>query len=242
MMDLGNDDMLNSFKSLIQSANQTLLCDAQCQEKKKIDDAKQAVETAKHNIATGAEQLRFAEKNLVISTHGVKAWSDIELAEFKKQAEEKANHYETSFLQQIEKLTQANPDLLFEDSFEWLNELEKKNKNLIYKIDKAKKLVLTNNRKAGYEDEELTFLNQGYAFLLWMYSVLLLVYLFGLFFFQNKLSWTRKILLLLGFVLLPYSVHLFFVPTFFLLLHALQSIYKYFIPQNVYTNMRPLFN
>ena len=239
-MDLGNDEIMKSLNEMIQSANQSLNCDENCQKQQKIDEANQALLNAQKTLANGPQQLLNAQKELTLMKEGPVEWSNIQLADFKNKSNIEADKLRLPFMQQIQILTQANPDLLFEDSYEWLDELEKKNKALTYKIDKSNKLLLTNNRKAGYEDEELILLNKWYSFFAWIYSILLLVYIFGLLFLSNDLPWFRRLLLVLGFVLLPYSIHLFFVPTFFFILHALQSIYTYFIPQNVYSSMRPL--
>jgi hypothetical protein len=239
-----DSSFLTSINSLISNANDSVLCGPECLEKQKKEQAKTQLENAKRNLATAPQQLKDAEKEYILLTEGPSAWTAKDMTNQQESWLDSGKTLHTHFSETLTHVkeqnnswTQTQTQLRYAQSM--VKDYQEKRRDLEKRFSITQNQTHVNQRKTVYEDEELTYLNRFFSFFLFVYHIVLFVAVIGIIAFTN-FSRIQKILWVILFIFFPYSIHLFWVPTFLFLLESVKRLYTFFIPENVYMNMTPL--
>lgn len=230
----------NKINDLITMARDKLMCNPECQKKRKGDAYKQKWDLAKKNYKKAPEEIKEAEKNYYLYDKGYGAYKEMLYDRYAKTAAE----FKTSSNKKHAELQEELDELLNNYDagtiyLKRMNELLKiklaEKEELEKKIDNYIGYTETNGRKVIYEDrarDTLTFYRQG---LLYLFFFIVLFYIvFGNFIPDKMYKKWHVWLVLLMFIVVPY----FFIDRIVKMLFALYHYAKsWHLRKNVYKNL-----
>jgi hypothetical protein len=231
---------IKNFNTLVEKAKNIITCDSNCQKQKQTEELKQKYLAAKTNLSSASYQLEDAEKKYVIFTEGELAYNNKKQEELRNKSKLITSKFNDNFKNDAKIIhSKINSYDSISNNVKNILELYKKYKveNTILKKQMNDKSsdVLTNERKTYYENQDIDNLKFWYHYIaLSAYSIFVMAYAFNAFLYSSQLSWTRRIVILILLILLP-----FLSP--YVLAFIITIIYKIFtlFPKNVeYQNIK----
>ena len=226
---------LNKLNSFIESANNIISCDSECQRNKTIQELKNKLETAESNLTLAAPEFEIAKRNYYTYISGQSGYMEL----IEKELEEKADvfvklfkdSYETEISKIKTQLDTYNGLLInFRNIVDLYKQYKKENKDLFEELKEETNDILTNDRKTYYENQEIDGLNSTYYYILCViyYIIVGCFFVFSLI-YPSTFNWKARLFILVIFIILP------FISTI-LLGKIIQLIYWLFgiLPKNVY--------
>ena len=226
-----SDEQLNS---LINMANEKIMCDANCQKNKQVSGLYKEYLNAQNNYLNGPEQVLIAQKNYYTKEFGTSEYnnlnkeqltivSDIISEKLSKQFKEKINWaYKLNNIYNTDYINSQNTKDLY-------NYYIDKNKNVSFKVTEASSDIFTNDRKAYYESLQLEDLEWWYTIEISIYALTVLAFIVFSIFGASVVSRFRLFATIIFIILYP------FISTFLGLkiLFVVNWVYSFF-PKNVY--------
>jgi hypothetical protein len=226
---------LNKLNSFIESANNIISCDSECQRNKTIQELKNKLETAESNLTLAAPEFEIAKRNYYTYISGQSGYMEL----IEKELEEKADvfvklfkdSYETEISKIKTQLDTYNGLLInFRNIVDLYKQYKKENKDLFEELKEETNDILTNDRKTYYENQQIDGLNSTYYYILCViyYIIVGCFFVFSLI-YPSTFNWKVRLFILIIFIILP------FISTI-LLGKIIQLIYWLFgiLPKNVY--------
>ena len=241
MNDLLNKNILKKqqettaqINALLAKSAEALSCGPVCQKIKKTQELEQKYLDSQTNMQTAPIQLEEARKNYYVYSKGDSAYNTMLEDDLKKKADAIGNEIHSRFYEEVKKAKTLNfyynSDLInSQNTFELYNNYFKNNKNAENIIRDAHNDVLTNDRKSFYETQEYDVLDWWYTLFIYVYYILVVVFVLGLFFSPNQMSTYKKIGLLILFIIYPFIIDYIF--TF--VMKIINDI-KQLLPKDVY--------
>jgi len=235
---MANNFNINNFNNFLQQAQETLMCDSQCQQQKKAQQLQQAYENAQVNLQTAPGQVDTTQKEYITFTQGTVAYSQMHNQDLTQKAQKIVSMYSTNFnneAQQAKNNVATYSGLLnnYNNVYELYKNLKTENAQLKKDLTNKNSDVLTNDRKTYYENQEIDFLDYIYKYVLQIiYWITVVVYFISVFVYPSQFNWKLKLAVLIVLIGLP------FVSTW-LLSMIMALIYKVygFLPKNVYIHL-----
>jgi len=235
---MANNFNINNFNNFLQQAQETLMCDSQCQQQKKAQQLQQAYENAQVNLQTAPGQVDTTQKEYITFTQGNAAYSQMHNQDLTQKAQQIVSMYSTNFnneAQEAKNNVATYSGLLnnYNNVYELYKNLKTENAQLKKDLTNKNSDVLTNDRKTYYENQEIDFLDYIYKYVLQIiYWITVVVYFISVFVYPSQFNWKLKLAVLIVLIGLP------FVSTW-LLAMFMAVIYKVygFLPKNVYINL-----
>jgi len=235
---MANNFNINNFNNFLQQAQETLMCDSQCQQQKKAQQLQQAYENAQVNLQTAPGQVDTTQKEYITFTQGTVAYSQMHNQDLTQKAQKIVSMYSTNFnneAQQAKNNVATYSGLLnnYNNVYELYKNLKTENAQLKKDLTNKSSDVLTNDRKTYYENQEIDFLDYIYKYVLQIiYWITVVVYFISVFVYPSQFNWKLKLAVLIVLIGLP------FVSTW-LLSMIMALIYKVygFLPKNVYIHL-----
>ena len=162
---------LNKLNSFIESANNIISCDSECQRNKTIQELKNKLETAESNLTLAAPEFEIAKRNYYTYISGQSGYMEL----IEKELEEKADvfvklfkdSYETEISKIKTQLDTYNGLLInFRNIVDLYKQYKKENKDLFEELKEETNDILTNDRKTYYENQQIDGLNSTYYYIL----------------------------------------------------------------------------
>jgi hypothetical protein len=230
-----NQFNINSLNSLIESANNIISCDSECQKNKTAEQLKNNLLNSESNLALALPKFELARRNYYTYISGQNGYNEMIEQELTEKAGLFVEMFKDNFDTEISKIktqidTYNGLFINFRNVLDLYNKYKKENIELMKELKEETNDILTNDRKTYYENQEIDGLNLIYYYFLWI-IYFLIVACFGVFSFIYPSQYNLKIriFILIFFIILP------FISTF-LLGKIIQMIYKLFgiLPKNVY--------
>jgi len=226
---------LNKFNSFIESANNIISCDPECQQNKTLQELKNNLTAAESNLTLAVPQFEIAKKNLYTYVSGENGYNEMMEQELTEKADLFTKMFKDNYDTEISKIktqleTYNGLFINFRNIVDLYKQYKKENIELIKELKEETNDILTNDRKTYYENQQIDGLNLIYYYFLWI-IYFLIVACFGVFSFiyPSQYNWKIRIFVLIIFIVLP------FVSTI-ILGKFIQLIYWLFriLPKNVY--------
>jgi hypothetical protein len=204
-----NNIDVNKFNDFLDSANQTLSCDSNCQEKKKISELKKKYLESKTNLLTAPNQVESSYKNYLTYTQGDSAYNEYLDNKLAEKADNIINIFQSNFSEAIKKAIESYDTysgllLNFSHVVELYTNLLKENVLLELEVKNKTSDVLTNDRKTYYEDQSIESLHFYYIVLMIIYIIFLLGFAVSIFMFPSTSSKSSLVAILVFFVIYPF--------------------------------------
>jgi len=204
-----NNIDVNKLNDFLDSANQTLSCDSNCQEKKKISELKKKYLESKTNLLTAPNQVETSYKNYLTYTQGDTAYNDYLDNKLAEKADNIINIFQSNFSEAIKNASESYNTysgllLNFSHVVELYTNLLKENVLLELEVKNKTSDVLTNDRKTYYEDQSIESLHFYYIVLMIIYIIFLLGFAVSIFMFPSTSSKSSLVAILVFFVIYPF--------------------------------------
>jgi len=204
-----NNIDINKFNDFLDSANQALSCDSNCQKEKKISELKQKYLESKTNLLTGPNQVETSYKNYLIYSQGDSAYNEYIDNELSKKADNIINMFKSNFNQGIKNSSESYDTysgllLNYSNVFELYTKLLKENILLELEVKNKTSDVLTNDRKTYYEEQSIESLHFYYILLIIIYIIFLVGFAVSIFMFPSSSSKFSLVAILIFFIIYPF--------------------------------------
>jgi len=204
-----NNIDVNKLNAFLDTANQTLSCDSNCQEKKKISELKKKYLESKTNLLTAPNQVETSYKNYLTYTQGDSAYNEYLDNKLAEKADNIINIFQTNFSEAIKKASELYDTysgllLNFAHVVELYTNLLKENVLLELEVKNKTSDVLTNDRKTYYEDQSIESLHFYYIVLMIIYIIFLLGFAVSIFMFPSSSSKSSLVAILVFFLIYPF--------------------------------------
>ena len=234
---MANNFDMNNFNSFLEQAQNTLMCDSECQKKKKIENSEQEYLNSLTNLKTAQYKVNTSEKQYIILTQGNKGFSLYEENKLKSQGQEIVKIFMDNFNNDVQSVKNkvvthsgllSNYNNVYELYLNYLRENKELNKNVITKISD----IATNERKTYYEEQQIDLLDYIYKYILLIIYIIVVIAYFISMFFYSSFTWIMKISILIFLIVLP------FVSTW-ILSAIILGFYKIYdiLPKNIYKSL-----
>ena len=206
---------VNKFNDFLDSANQILSCDSNCQEKKKISELKKKYLESKTNLLTAPNQFETIYKNYLKYTQGDGAYNEYLDNNLAQKADNIINIFKSNFSEAIKNASESYNTysgllLNFAHVVELYTNLLRENVLLELEVKNKTSDVLTNDRKTYYEDQSIESLHFYYIVLMIIYIIFLLGFAVSIFMFPSTSSKFILVAILVFFVIYPFICMIIF--------------------------------
>ena len=206
------DDSTSKFNSLISQSADALSCGPDCQKSRQSEKLKQQYLDAQANVNTAPNKLDTAAKEYYTYTEGNAGYLKFRNNELSKQAKTIESAVKSAFsngLENAKQLTESYDSLYvtYSNSMELYEKYLNENEALQNEINAINTDTVTSDRKSFYESQGIDSLNNWYSFLKWIYIILLIAYVVGLFLVGSDYSIFYKIVILLCFIIYPFVIN-----------------------------------
>ena len=203
----------NTLRAMLENVNKTFLCDAECQEKKKIEQLHGTWIAAKANVKTSETNMLNARANYFKEARGDKYYiNNVLTPEFKQEIDARINGYE----KELTKVKHTNNSVVDAytaafNSLERIKQLFEKTteENLLLKekLDKKMKFINTEERRDWYKFESIDRQKFYNKIVMGVYYLLVVIFagiqLFKYGQFKNYKFWIK----LLGIAIIPFIIN-----------------------------------
>jgi hypothetical protein len=228
---------MNNFNSFLEQAQNTLMCDSECQKKKQIEKYEQEYLNSLTNLKTAQYKVNTSEKQYITLTQGNKGFSLYEENKLKTQGQQIVKIFMDNFNNDVQTVKNkvvthsgllSNYNNVYELYLNYLRENKELNKNVITKVSD----IATNERKTYYEEQQIDLLDYIYKYILLIIYIIVVIAYFISMFFYSSFTWIMKISILIFLIGLP------FVSTW-ILSAIILGFYKIYdiLPKNIYKNL-----
>ena len=230
-----SQDTLNKFNDLISQASEAVLCNSDCQQKRKAEQLKQKYTDAQANLASAPAQVFTTNKNYITFTEGEPKYREIRTAELEKKAQEITALSSENFKQDEAKLNiqiDSYDGLLlnFRNVVDLFETYKKENTKLFLDLKNETNDVLTNERKTFYQDQRIDGLKFYYYYiLLAIYIICVICFAAFSLIYPSQSTFKMRVFILIALIVLPYI-------SSWVLGNVIHLIYKAYglLPKNVY--------
>jgi hypothetical protein len=199
---------LNKFNSFIESANNIISCDSECQKKKTAEQLKNKLSTAESNLTLAVPQFEIAKQNYYTYISGQSGYNEL----MEQELTEKASvfvklfkdSYEIEFLKIRTQLDTYNGLLInFKNIVDLYKQYKKENIQLSKELKDETNDILTNDRKTYYQNQQIDGLNSIYYYLLWIiYSLIVCCFFVFSIIYPSTYNWKVRLFILIIFIVL----------------------------------------
>jgi len=225
---------INKLNSFIETANNTLSCNSDCQKQKTADELKNSYEKAKSNLYLAEPEYQHARKNYYEFVSGKNAYDEMMEKEYNDMSDLFINEFKLINKNEIEKIKSLINSydglyINFRNIFDLYNQYKIENEKLLKNIKNNKNNILTNDRKTYYEEQENNNLNYYYYIFFTIYIIVVLCFIIFSIIYPTQTSIKIKIIYILIFIILP------FISTWILekIIYFIYLLFNFF-PKNVY--------
>ena len=227
----------NQLNALIEQSAQALMCGPDCQKIQNTQELQQKYLDAQTNMQTAPIHLEEAKKNYYVFAEGQSAYNNLLEKELKTKAKKISQVISEKFLEETQRAKTLNfyynSDIVnSKNTIELYANYLTKNKDTEVIIRDSKGDMLTNDRKTYYETQEYDSLLQWYKIFIYIYYILVIVCILGLFFSPNRFVIGQKIGLSIVLILYPFIIE-YIVSFFSQIINKIKS----YLPKNVYNNL-----
>ncbi len=179
---------LNKMNAALAAISPGILCGAECQAKKQMEELKKKMDAAQRTLLVAEPEYEISKRNYYTYVDGPAAYNTKLADEYAAQAADIANKYQKDFDVVAEDVRQQiatyENSLLYSATLDELREEYEKNGRKLAKRDRAwYNTALTEDRKSFYEDQQTGVLTGFYKYVLWIvYIVVILGYVWVGFF------------------------------------------------------------
>ena len=226
---------LNKLNSFIESANNVISCNSECQKNKTIQELKNKLSTAESNLTLAVPQFEIAKRNYYTYISGQNGYNEILEKELKEKADVFVKLFKDSYETEISKIkTQLDTynGLLinFRNIVDLYKQYKRENKDLFKELKEETNDILTNDRKTYYENQQIDSLNSIYYYVLWLiYSLIVVCFFVFSLIYPSLYNWKVRLIILIILFFLPF-ISIILLGRFIQLIHWLFG----FLPKNVY--------
>jgi hypothetical protein len=232
---MNNQFDLNKFNSFIESANNAISCNSECQKKKAAQQLKDKLDVAQSNLLLAEPQFENAKKNYYTYVSGQTSYNESIQQQLNEQAELfvksfKDNYYSETAKIRTELDSLKGLEINYKNVVDLYEQYKTENENLFNELKEESNDVLTNDRKTYYENQQIDGLNTIYYYVLWIiYTIIVICFSVFSFIYPSTFNFKVRVFLLILFLILP------FISTF-LLGKLINFFYWLFdlLPKNVY--------
>jgi hypothetical protein len=210
------NDSISKINTLIQQSTDSLLCNTECQQKRKADELKEKYVKAQENLKTAPNKIMETEKNYYVFVNGENEYNEHIEEELKMKAEDIfTNLYLKEFKEQKEKNQLLLDEIqLIINNASNTNDLYKDyridNRYIKRKLKDYQSQSFTNFRKTYYQIENQESVIYKYKFYYRFYYIFLCIYLVLLVVFgvrPQKVSIKNFIIISIFFILYPIFIY-----------------------------------
>ena len=232
---MSNQFDLNKFNSFIESANNIISCNADCQKNKTVQQLRSKLEQAESNLVLAEPQLQIAEQNYYTQIAGQSGYNELMRDRLNENAELFVRSFKDNYESEISKIKTELESfkglaINYRNVLDLYEQYKEENRRLFRDLKDETNDILTNDRKTYYENQQIDGLNVIYYYILWIiYIIIVICFAVFSFIYPSTLNFKMRIFLLVAFIILP------FISTF-LLGKIIQLFYWLFglLPKNVY--------
>lgn len=234
-MNNNNQFDINKLNSLIESANEAINCDSECQHNKKSKQLKQKYLNAESNLILAKPKYDLAKQNYYTYVVGQNDYNKIIEEEitakanlFIKTFKENYNVEKSKIISQLQ--TYSGLMINFNNIVDLYKKYKKDNIIMTKELADETNDILTNERKTYYEDQQNDSLNFYYFyFLLVIYYIIVICFCVFSLIYPSSFTWKIRLFLGFIFIILPFIASQ-------LLGTIIKLIYWLFdlLPKNVY--------
>ena len=212
----------NKLNGLIAMAQDSLMCNKECQKARESNRLKQIWETSQTNLKTAPLQVEIAEKNYYIFDKGYPQYQDLLFDRYSKTAQEMK---ESSLVKHKALLDELNVLMTNYDAatiysvrmHELLKLRKKENKQLKGEIDDYLKTTQTAARKVDYTTMESSWISTVRKGLLFLYYSLFVVYILASDYFITEKYKDKKVwLMIVLYLIFPYFLNWIIIQLYYL--------------------------
>ena len=232
-----NNIDIDKFNNFLDSANNILSCDSDCQEKRKKSELKKRYLEAKMNLLTAPTQVETSYKNYLTYTKGDDAYNEYHEKELQQKAELIIKTFKTNFSDEVKNAkdsydTYSGLLLNFTHVVELYHKLVKENAALTLKIKDTNSDILTNDRKTYYEDQSIDNLIFYHNIIMVIYIICIIVFAVSIFVFPSTSSKGSLLAILVFFIIYP-----FICIRLFKFIYYIKDLIIGIFPKNVYSTI-----
>jgi hypothetical protein len=227
------------INNLLTQASEAILCDAECQFQKESELLYQEYLNAQLNLEQAPHEFHEAQKKYMVYTEGKPAYTQFIDAELTEKADVIVDKYKLKFAEESQQVgvlinTYRSNLINFKNVFDLYIKYVIENKRLLKELKQDESDILTNDRKAYYEDQSLDKVKNLYFYILVVIYVLCIL-VFVICFFMKPSSYSRTIVLVIFVCLIALPFLSYWIVAF--VLFVCYKIYS-IIPKNVYTQLK----
>lgn len=235
---MSNQFNLNSLNSFIESANNIISCDSECQQNNTAQELRNNLLTAESNLTLALPQFELARQNYYTYISGQSGYNEIIEQDLTDSADVFITKFKDNYDSEISKiktqLDSYNGLLInFRNVVDLYKQYKNENEKLFTELKNEKNDIITNDRKTYYENQEIDSLNSIYYYLLLTIYIIIFICLvvFSLI-YPSQFSLTLRIIIFIIFLIVPFI-------SAWLLGKIIELIYWLFslAPKNVYKNI-----
>jgi hypothetical protein len=232
---MSNQFDLNKFNSFIESANNAISCNSECQKNNTVQQLKDKLAQAESNLLLAEPDFEIAKKNYYTYVSGQSGYNELIQQELNEKAELAITTFKDTYQSEVGKIESElgtlNGILVnYRNIVDLYTQYKTENTKLIKELKQEQNDILTNDRKTFYQNQKIDGLNSIYHYIILIIYIIIVI-CFGVFSFMypSKFNFGMRLFLLILFIILP------FISTF-LLGKLLQLFYWLtgFLPKNVY--------
>ena len=203
----------NILREMISNVNKTFLCDAECQEKKKIEKLHGEWVAAKSNVKNSENNMLMARANYFKEARGDKYYvNNVLTPEFKQEIDNRINNYQ----KELTKVKHTNNSVVDAytaafNSLERIKQLFEKtteeNIGLKNKLDNRMKFINTEERRVWYKFESIDRQKFYNKIVMGVYYLLVSIFAGIQLFKHQQLKNYKFWIKLLGLILVPFVIN-----------------------------------
>ena len=203
----------NTLRALLEDVNKTFLCDAECQEKKKIEKLHGAWIAAKGNVQTSEANMLSARANYFKEARGDKYYiNNVLTPEFKQEIDSRINGYK----KELTKVKHTNNSVVdaYTAAFNSLERIKQlfertteENLLLKEKLDNKMKFINTEERRVWYKFESIDRQQFYNKIVMGIYYLLVVIFAGIQLFKYNQLKNYKFWIKLLAIGIIPFIIN-----------------------------------
>jgi hypothetical protein len=228
----------DQINKLVSQSTDALTCGPNCQKTRTANSLQQTYLNAQANVETAPSQLQEAEKNYYTFTQGTAGYNAVQRTTVTEQAATATNSATTTFQNGVDSATTLTTTYnslssTYQNAFELYKKYLEENAELQGEINEINTDTVTNDRKTYYESQGYSKLQSWYTLFKWIYILLLIVYVIGLFLLGSSFSFISKIGILFALILYPFVINYIVMVVY----NGLRRVYS-LLPKNAYTTLQ----
>jgi hypothetical protein len=231
------DFNMDEFNTLLETANETLSCDAACQEEKKRQELEQSYLDAESNIVSGPEKFYTAKKDYITFTKGEAGYNEYITNELEKESTAIVTTYQDKFNETIKMIknlfnTYNGLSINYNNVYDLYGKYKQENDDIEKKFKTTVSDTITNDRKTYYEDQVLNRLHNYYYFFMFVYIFIVVVFFVASFLVESDFIFRTRMLIFILLVAYPFICYFVYQ-----LAEKIINYINSFLPKNVYKTL-----